>query len=234
MGNEVSTQRVTFGSRPPLPPYKQVQQEASLNKDTLSTNKREREDSEEDHSSQNVSKRRKLHQDENGSHNILTSKSLIVILRCDSLSSLQSVSQQKNPMRTKKDSGSSREENNPRAVLKGLVKQELEYINREKQNRRRLRRQREKAMASNPGRDPIGTPSSADLQTNISTDFSTVSERTASAANKDVKIKESPEIRMKFRFKTSPNKSASTSSAAAENKDQLIVKLKLPKELMDI
>ncbi|TGO14991.1 hypothetical protein BPAE_0607g00040 [Botrytis paeoniae] len=102
-------------------------------------------------------------------------------------------------METKKDSGSIREDYNPYAVLNKLVKKELEYINREKQKQRRLRRQREKTMASKPGRDPIGTPSLADLQTTTSTIPSTI-----------------PEL------------------PAAESKDQLIVKLKLPKELMDV
>ncbi|TGO54072.1 hypothetical protein BCON_0113g00320 [Botryotinia convoluta] len=229
MGNEVSAQRVTFSSRPPRPPYKQVQQEASPNTDTPSTKKRKHEDSEEDHSRQNVSKRRKLHQNENGSYSILTSRSLMIILKCDSLSSLQSVSQQKNPMETKKDSGSRREEYNPHAVLNRFVKQELKYINREKQKRRHLRRRREKAMASKPGRDPIGTPSSADLQTTTSTIPSTVSELTVAGTNKDAEIKESPEITMKFGLETFPNTTAPT-SYVARNNDRLIVKLKLPKE----
>lgn len=60
MGNEVSAQRITFGSTPPCPPYMQVQQEASLNTDAPSTKKRKREDSEKDYSRENVRKRRKL------------------------------------------------------------------------------------------------------------------------------------------------------------------------------
>ncbi|KAF7926812.1 uncharacterized protein EAE98_006197 [Botrytis deweyae] len=210
MGNEVSAQRVTFGSHSPRPPYKQVQQEASPNTDAPSTNKRKREDSEEDHSSENVSKHRKLHQNENSGHSTLNSESLIVILKCDSLSSLQTVSQQKDPMRTKKN----KEENNAHAVLNRYVKRELEYINREKQKRRRLRKQREKAMASTPGRDPIGTPSSADLQATTSTVPPTHSVPIAPGTNLDSKIKEKPEITVKSGLKASPDTNASTGSPA--------------------
>ncbi|TGO73038.1 hypothetical protein BELL_0397g00120 [Botrytis elliptica] len=189
MGNEVSAQRVTFGSHSPRPPYKQVQQEASPNTDAPSTNKRKREDSEEDHSSENVSKHRKLHQNENSGHSTLNY----------SLSSLQTVSQQKDPMRTKKN----KEENNAHAVL-----------NREKQKRRRLRKQREKAMASTPGRDPIGTPSSADLQATTSTVPPTHSVPITPGTNLDSKIKEKPEITVKSRLKASPDTNASTGSPA--------------------
>ncbi|KAF7908899.1 hypothetical protein EAE99_011608 [Botrytis elliptica] len=228
MGNEVSAQRVTFGSHSPRPPYKQVQQEASPNTDAPSTNKRKREDFEEDHSSENVSKHRKLHQNENSGHSTLNCESLIVILKCgrffspvfnfylninkikDSLSSLQTVSQQKDPMRTKKN----KEENNPHAVLNRYVKRELEYINREKQKRRRLRKQREKAMASTPGRDPIGTPSSADLQATTSTVPPTHSVPIAPGTNLDSKIKEKPEITVKSGLEASPDTNASTGSPA--------------------
>ncbi|TEY13749.1 hypothetical protein BOTCAL_3006g00010 [Botryotinia calthae] len=79
MGNEVSAQRVTFGSHPQ---FKQVDQEASLNTDAPFTNKRKREDFEESLLSQIPNKRRKLNQIENSSHTIHTSKSLIIILKC--------------------------------------------------------------------------------------------------------------------------------------------------------
>ncbi|KAF7879911.1 uncharacterized protein EAF02_007548 [Botrytis sinoallii] len=202
MGNEVSAQRVTFGSRPP---HKQVQQEASPNTDAPSTNKRKREDSEEDHSSENVSKHRKLHQNENSGHSILNSESLIVILKCDSLSSLQRVSQQKDPMRTKKNSGFTKEENNAHAVLN-----------------RRLRKQREKAMACTPGRDPIGTPSSADLQATTSTVPPNHSVLIAPGTNLDSKIKEKPEITVKSGLKAFPDASPDTNTStgsAAQIKD---------------
>ncbi|KAF7936673.1 uncharacterized protein EAE97_008039 [Botrytis byssoidea] len=90
MGNEVSAQRVTFGSCPPCRPYTQVQQEASQNTGAPSTKKRKREDSEEDHSIENVRKRRKLLVMDDGSHSILTSESLIVVLKIATTPSLLS------------------------------------------------------------------------------------------------------------------------------------------------
>lgn len=79
MGNEVSAQRVTFGSHPQS---EQVDQETSLNTEAPFTKKRKLEDFEESLSSQIPNKRRKLNQNEDGSHIIHTPKSLIIILKC--------------------------------------------------------------------------------------------------------------------------------------------------------
>ena len=79
MGNEVSAQRVTFGSHPQ---FEQVDQETSLNTEAPFTKKRKLVDFEESLSSQIPNKRRKLNQNEDGSHIIHTPKSLIIILKC--------------------------------------------------------------------------------------------------------------------------------------------------------
>ncbi|TGO35317.1 hypothetical protein BHYA_0162g00050 [Botrytis hyacinthi] len=183
----------------------------SLNTDAPSTNKRKREVSEEDHSSENV---RELLVTEYGSHSILTSEALIVILKCDSLSSLQSVCQYRKPEGIETSD----------AVLNRLVND----MNKQKRRDKGLRRQWAKSMARKPGRDPIGTPFFIGLHAMTPTIPSTVSELIAADTNQKSKIKETPESTVKFGLKASPDTNTSTSSAA-ENNDQLIVKLKLPK-----
>ncbi|KAF7957098.1 hypothetical protein EAE96_004418 [Botrytis aclada] len=216
MRNEVSAQRVTFGS---CPTPKQVQQEDSLNSDTPPTNKRKHEDFEEDRSSQDVSKRRKLDQNEHGNYWIRSSRSLVVVLKCDSLSLLQSVSQNRGTMRTEKVGVSS---------IEAEISYAFDDMKRQKKKNRRLRRQWAKAMNRKPGRDPIGTPSFVGLKTIISTTPSTSLSTTAAVTNKNAEIKDSPKVSMKFGSKSSPNPTASTSSVD-ENNDRLIVKLPLPK-----
>ncbi|TEY34257.1 hypothetical protein BOTCAL_0640g00080 [Botryotinia calthae] len=80
-------------------------------------------------------------------------------------------------------------------------------------------------MGSEPGRNPIGTPSSVSLKTTIPTISLTSSELTTTSTSE---IKSPQRIGMKSRMKASPSATVSTSSAA-EKKDQLIVKLKLSK-----
>ncbi|KAF7884144.1 uncharacterized protein EAF01_011567 [Botrytis porri] len=220
MGNEVSAQRVTFDSHPPRTPYKQCQQEVSLNTDTSSTNERKSEEFEEDPSRQNINKRRKLKYDECLSRSVLAPRSLIVILKCDSLSSLQSVSQQKDPMRIKKDSDSSSKESDADAVLKEFIQRRIDHVNKYKQEEIRLRRQYERAMSRFPGRDPIGTPSFVYPHATISATPSMSSKLTATGTNKEAETEESPRIVMEFTMETSPNTTASTSSAAVKTKDK--------------
>ncbi|KAM0131380.1 hypothetical protein ACHAO1_007386 [Botrytis cinerea] len=210
MGNEVSAQRVTFGSHPQ---FEQVDQETSLNTEAPFTKKRKLEDFEESLSSQIPNKRRKLNQNEDGSHIIHTPKSLIIILKCDSLSSLQSVSQNRGTSKTGKDGTSSREAEMSPAVLDRLDQQGLDYINGNKQKERRLRKHWKKATGSKTGRDPIGTPSSVRLKATIPTVSSTSSELTTTSTSE---IKDPQRIKMKFRMKYTPSATASTSSATEE------------------
>ncbi|TGO13857.1 hypothetical protein BTUL_0062g00310 [Botrytis tulipae] len=183
MGNEVSAQRVNFSSCPPYPPYTQVQQEASLNTDAPSTKKRKREDSEEDYSRENVRKRRKLLVMDYGSHSILTSESLIVVL----------------------------------------------VFETGETERKTFEETMDKVNGQKPGRDPIGTQFFCGLHATTPSLPSRKSELTAAGMNPKSKIKESPESTVKFGSKASPDMNGSTSSAA-KNRDQLFVKLKLPKE----
>ncbi|TGO56515.1 hypothetical protein BOTNAR_0221g00150 [Botryotinia narcissicola] len=121
MGNEVSAQRVTFGSCPPCPPYTQAQQETSLNTDTPSTKKRKHEDSEEYYSRKNVRKRRKLLVMDDGSHSILTFESLIVVLEFASLSSFRTICQNRKSEGIEKCGISSRKAETSDAVLNRLA-----------------------------------------------------------------------------------------------------------------
>ncbi|THV51677.1 hypothetical protein BGAL_0102g00070 [Botrytis galanthina] len=217
MGNEVSAQRVTFGFTPPCPLYTQVQQEASLNTDAPSTKKRKREDSEEDYSRENVRKRRKLLIMEDGINKIK-----------DSSSSFQSVCQNRKPEVIEECGASSTKAETSDTVLNRLVI-DMNRQKQEKKRQKRLRRQWAKSMDRKPGRDPIGTPFFSGLHATTPILPSTESELTAAGTNQKSKIKESSESTVEFGSKASPDMNASTSSAA-EKKDQVFVKLKLPKE----
>ncbi|KAF7901490.1 hypothetical protein EAF00_003711 [Botryotinia globosa] len=225
MGNEVSAQRVTSGSCTPCPPYTQVQQEDSLDTDASSTKKRKREDSEEDYSRENVRKRRKLLVMDYGSHSILTSESLIVVLKFDSF---QSICQNRKPEGIEKCGVSSRKAETSDAVLNRLVI-DMNRQKQEKKREKRSRRQWAKSMERKPGRDPIGTQFFRGLHTKTPPLPPRKSELTAAGTNPRSKIKEKPESTVKFGSKASPDMNGSTSSAA-ENRDQVFVKLKLPKE----